>query len=132
MIEQKHIYPLRPTIAQCVERISELSGVSVEAIQSRDQTDQVAAARRWAMHEARRMTGKSLPIIGRHIGGRDHSTVVYSLKKFSEDNEGSGQSLSKTDLVARKRLRSRIAYWKRKVHSLEAQLKAEREARECQ
>jgi chromosomal replication initiator protein len=44
----------------------------------------VALARQIAMHICRELTDLSLPKIGTHFGGRDHTTVMYATKKISE------------------------------------------------
>jgi chromosomal replication initiator protein len=44
----------------------------------------VALARQIAMHICRELTNLSLPKIGTHFGGRDHTTVMYATKKVSE------------------------------------------------
>ena len=33
------------------------------------------------MYLAKRLTGRSLPAIGYYVGGRDHTTVIHSIKK---------------------------------------------------
>jgi chromosomal replication initiator protein len=32
------------------------------------------------MYVARRTTGRSLPFIGRHMGGRDHTTILHGAR----------------------------------------------------
>ena len=45
----------------------------------------VALARQIAMHICRELTNLSLPKIGTHFGGRDHTTVMYATKKISKE-----------------------------------------------
>jgi chromosomal replication initiator protein len=45
----------------------------------------VALARQIAMHICRELTNLSLPKIGTHFGGRDHTTVMYATKKISQE-----------------------------------------------
>ena len=40
----------------------------------------VARPRQVAMYLAKQLTPKSLPDIGRHFGGRDHTTVIHAVK----------------------------------------------------
>ena len=39
-----------------------------------------ARPRQIAMYLARHLTGNSLPMIGRHFAGRDHTTVMHAVK----------------------------------------------------
>lgn len=42
-----------------------------------------AMARHIAMYLAKQLTKASLPEIGRKFGGRDHTTVIYSVNKIA-------------------------------------------------
>ena len=42
---------------------------------------EIAQARQIAMYLARQLVGDSFPALGRMFGGKDHSTVLYSVKK---------------------------------------------------
>jgi chromosomal replication initiator protein len=48
---------------------------------SSDRARRVAWPRQLAMYLARELSGESLPAIGRHFGGRDHSTVLHAWKR---------------------------------------------------
>ncbi len=43
-----------------------------------------AHARQVAMYLCRELLGISYPALGRTFGGKDHSTVLYSVKKIQE------------------------------------------------
>jgi chromosomal replication initiator protein len=62
-------------------------GVPVESLIAHDRRPRVALARQVAMYLARELTDASLPTIGRHFGGRNHSTVLHALKRVSSDLE---------------------------------------------
>lgn len=44
----------------------------------------ISYARQVAIYLCRTLTDESLPSIGKHFGGRDHSTVLYAYEKISE------------------------------------------------
>ena len=54
-------------------------------MKTQKRTRQVAYPRQVAMYLAREMTGMTLPDIGEHFGGRDHSTVIYACGKVEAD-----------------------------------------------
>jgi chromosomal replication initiator protein len=51
---------------------------------SGDRTRRIVWPRQLAMYLARELTDESLPAIGRHFGGRDHSTVLHAWKRTQE------------------------------------------------
>jgi chromosomal replication initiator protein len=58
-------------------------GVSAQELLSSSRSARVAWPRQLAMYLARELTDESLPAIGRHFGGRDHTTVMYACRRAS-------------------------------------------------
>jgi chromosomal replication initiator protein len=56
-------------------------GLSSEELLSTTRTARVAWPRQVAMYLARELTSESLPSIGRHFGGRDHTTVLHAWRR---------------------------------------------------
>ena len=71
-------------------RISDLTGVK--------RHQQIAQARQVAMFLCRQMLNTSYPALGRAFGGKDHSTVLYSVKKVKQlqDDDYDMKQLLKT------------------------------------
>ena len=61
----------------------ELFGISSDELLSSSRTARVAWPRQLAMYLTRELTGESLPAIGRHFGGRDHTTVMHACRRTS-------------------------------------------------
>lgn len=58
-------------------------GVTIDEILSPERTRRVVEPRQVGMYLAYRLTGRSLPEIGRCFGGRDHTTVLYAARKIA-------------------------------------------------
>lgn len=58
---------------------------SVEALLGRDRSQRIAEPRQVAMYMLRQETNASLPQIGEALGGRDHTTVIYAIRKITSD-----------------------------------------------
>jgi chromosomal replication initiator protein len=56
-------------------------GLSPEELLSTARTARIAWPRQVAMYLSRELTGESLPSIGRHFGGRDHTTVLHAWRR---------------------------------------------------
>lgn len=67
-------------IARIIGTVSEHEGVSAEIMLSPLRTREAVTARRKALYLAFRISGKSLPEIGRRFGGRDHTTVLHAVR----------------------------------------------------
>jgi chromosomal replication initiator protein len=63
-------------------------GVSSEELLSASRSPRIAWPRQLAMYLARELTDESLPAIGRHFGGRDHTTVMYACRRASTRIDG--------------------------------------------
>jgi chromosomal replication initiator protein len=61
--------------------VGEHFGLSPEELLSTARTTRIAWPRQVAMYLARELTGESLPAIGRHFGGRDHTTVLHAWRR---------------------------------------------------
>jgi chromosomal replication initiator protein len=85
---------LYPSTAQAVRRrprsIAEIQaaacdhfGLSTAELLSSARTPRISWPRQVAMYLSRELTGESLPAIGRHFGGRDHTTVLHAWRRTS-------------------------------------------------
>lgn len=72
------------TIGEIKREVAARMRVSPLDLDSGRRTRRVARARHLAMALARRMTTHSLPAIGRHFGGRDHTTVLHAVRLMEE------------------------------------------------
>lgn len=63
-------------------------GLRAEDLTGRKRTKEIANARQIAMYLLREENDLSLPAIGDHLGGRDHSTVRYGVERVTEELEG--------------------------------------------
>jgi chromosomal replication initiator protein len=61
----------------------DLFELSSDELLSTTRTARIAWPRQLAMYLARELTGESLPAIGRHFGGRDHTTVMHACRRTS-------------------------------------------------
>jgi chromosomal replication initiator protein len=83
------LYPAPPqpeprgprSVAQIQAAACEHFGLSPEELLSSARTQRIAWPRQVAMYLSRELTGESLPAIGRHFGGRDHTTVLHAWRR---------------------------------------------------
>ena len=75
--------PTPVTINKIVTEVARTYGADSTDIYSKKQNAQTTEMRQMAMYIVREMTGLSTKLIGREFN-RDHSTVVYSLDKFTK------------------------------------------------
>jgi len=67
-----------------VKAVAEYYGVKVSDLRSERKHKVVALPRQVAMYLIRNLTRCSLPDIGLRFGGRDHTTVMYAVKKIEK------------------------------------------------
>jgi chromosomal replication initiator protein len=71
----------RTSVTEIIEATATEFGVGSDAMLARDRRPRVAMARQVAMYVARELTSHSLPEIGRHMGGRNHTTVLHAVNR---------------------------------------------------
>ena len=74
----------RVTIEEIQRRVAEHYKICLVDMQSARRARAVARPRQVAMYLAKQLTPRSLPEIGRKFGGRDHTTVMYAIRKIEE------------------------------------------------
>ena len=74
----------RVTIEEIQRRVAEHYKMRLVDMQSARRARAVARPRQVAMYLAKQLTPRSLPEIGRKFGGRDHTTVMYAIRKIEE------------------------------------------------
>lgn len=89
------IQPIPVTIERIISEVSRTYNVTGDDIRSKKRSANISSARQVAMYAIREITGMSLEEIGQEFGGRDHSTVVYSMNKMDETLK-TNQSLRET------------------------------------
>ncbi len=72
-----------PSLPEIVKTVAHFYGLSVEDLKSPRRSKVVALPRQVAMYLAREETDASLLEIGKALGGRDHSTILYGYEKIS-------------------------------------------------
>lgn len=76
---------------QVLNAVCEYYRVSAEDLKGRGRNKEVVTPRQMAMYLLREATGASLPQIGEVLGGRDHTTVMYSVEKIAQEIEQDDQ-----------------------------------------
>lgn len=60
--------------------VATTEGISIAQMQSKSREQEIVGARHKAMWLAKKFTNFSLKTIGRHLGRKDHSTVIHALQ----------------------------------------------------
>ena len=79
--------PVPITVEKIILEVSRTFNVSPADIKSNKRIQSVSAARQAAMYVIREITQMAMSSIGEEFGGKDHSTVVYSIKNVSKNME---------------------------------------------
>jgi chromosomal replication initiator protein len=80
------LLPRRRSIAapQIIETVAVFYNTTTGELIGQDRTKEVAWARHVAMYLIREETEASLPAIGKALGGRDHTTIMYGCEKVAD------------------------------------------------
>ena len=76
--------PVPLTIEKIIEEVSRSYAVNPAEIKGKKRTQNIAEARKMCMYIVRQVCELSMEDIGKEFGGRDHSTVVYSISNVEE------------------------------------------------
>lgn len=76
--------PTPITVDKIITEVSGVYGVSPDDLRSNKRASQVSIARKVAIYIVRAITQMPLAAIGEEFGGRDHSTIVYSITSITE------------------------------------------------
>ena len=71
------------TIERIQDEVSERFQLSKEELIGDKRSQNIVYPRQVAMYLSRELTDSSLPKIGRHFGGRDHTTVIHATSKIA-------------------------------------------------
>ena len=83
------------TIEKIIGEVGRTYNVTPAEIRGMRRTANISSARQTAIYVVREITGMSMEDIGKEFGGRDHSTIVYSLKSM-ENNLNNDRHLKET------------------------------------
>ena len=72
--------PAPITVEKIILEVADVYGVSPEDIRSSKRSSQISTARK--IYVVREITQMPLQAIGTEFGGRDHSTIVYSISNI--------------------------------------------------
>jgi len=67
------------------KKVSEYFNIRILDLKSKKKSKNIVYPRQMAMYIIRKLTAYSLPEIGDFFGGRDHTTVLYSIEKIDKD-----------------------------------------------
>ncbi|HEX4520846.1 MAG TPA: chromosomal replication initiator protein DnaA [Gaiellaceae bacterium] len=83
----RDVFPQGEPAVVSIERIQELVcdrfGVTLAELTSERRSQSIVYPRQVAMYLSRELTDSSLPKIGKHFGGRDHTTVIHATSKIA-------------------------------------------------
>lgn len=79
--------PVPVTVEKIIQEVARTYGITEEDIRSNKRDSTTSKARQAAMYIVREVTGLPMKAIGDEFGGRDHSTVLYTLTKIEKEME---------------------------------------------
>ena len=68
-----------------IQIVADHFGITTLDISSQKRNKEVAYPRQIAMYLCQNMTGDSLQLIGRYLGGRDHTTIIHGRDKIAKE-----------------------------------------------
>lgn len=84
--------PQHPSADAVLTAVARHFGVTMDALLGKSRNQQIAWARQVAMYLLREETDASLFAIGRHLGGRDHTTIMHGCARVAKALAEDGQA----------------------------------------
>lgn len=75
------------TVAIIQQTVADYFNLKVEDLKAKKRTRNISFPRQIAMYLTRELTDLSLPKIGEHYGGRDHTTVIHAYDRITAEME---------------------------------------------
>tara|TARA_B100000315_G_scaffold260644_1_gene323675 strand:+ start:3315 stop:4646 length:1332 start_codon:yes stop_codon:yes gene_type:complete len=91
----------RIDIAEVQNAVASRFGIKVADIKSKKRTKALVLPRQIAMYLSRDLTELSYPEIGRHFGGKDHTTIMHACKKIEKEKQSGGSVALAIDALTR-------------------------------
>lgn len=73
-----------PKVEHVIQATAEYFTISKNDLLSARRTADIARPRQIAMYLAKKLSLKSLPEIGRRLGGRDHTTILHGVRRIED------------------------------------------------
>jgi len=89
------------TMDEILKKTCEYYKIRQVDILSQNRQRAIARPRQMAMYLCKRLTQRSLPEIGRKFGGRDHTTILYGVRKIEELMQTDNQIAEDAELLRR-------------------------------
>lgn len=77
-------HPARSNSKRIIAQVADRHGLTVAELMGTTRVRLIAHARQEAMWRISRELGRSLPEIGRMMGGRDHTTVLHGIRAYEK------------------------------------------------
>lgn len=81
--------------------VSEKLHIKINEMKSKKRTKNLVFPRQLAMYLCRELTELSFPEIGKHFGGKDHSTVIHACRQVEKLNQADGEGKALIDRLRR-------------------------------
>ena len=82
-----------PTIEKIQKIVANFYGIKISDLSSQNRARVVARPRQIAMYLSKNLTQESLPAIGKGFGGKNHATVIHSVKLVADLMNGDAKFL---------------------------------------
>ena len=75
----------KPVTIEMIQKfVADHYSLKISDLKAKNNSKSIAVPRQIAMYLTKRITGSSLPEIGREFGGKHHSTVIHSVRKIDD------------------------------------------------